>query len=73
MYIYNYYQLLEYYNNLEILCSIIILIIIGQILDYIIELIQFKKFVKKYYYVNINILIFTKNLIKEKVKKHDII
>lgn len=52
------------FNIIELLIFYILMLIIG----YIIEFIEFKKFAKEYYYININFFPFTYNLISKKIR-----
>lgn len=59
-----------YYNiNRNTLFMYAILFILGFVIDFIIELIKFKQFAKKYYDLDINLISFTKGLIYSKLKK----
>lgn len=64
-------MLYSYNVDIYVFIEIIILIVVGFIIDFIIELYSFKKFAKEKYNLNINLLIFTKELIK--AKKHKIL
>ncbi len=56
--------------NIMIWLYFTILLFIGIIGDFIIDLISFKRFAKKYYYIDINLFVFTKELIKSKKIRH---
>ena len=57
-----------YINNFQYLYIYLIIIAISLPIYYIKEFIEFKKFVKKYYYKDIKFISFTLNLIKHKIR-----
>lgn len=62
---------LENLKDIKTICFILIYLIIVIIINIIIDLIYFKIFAKKYYYTDINIILFLKELILDKIKRHN--
>lgn len=62
---------LDYLKDIKTIYFIIIYLIIGTIINIIIDLIDFKIFAKKHFYIDINIFLFLKELILSKIKRHN--
>lgn len=62
---------LDYLKDIKTIYFIITYLIIGIIFNVIIDLIDFKIFVKKHFYIDINIFLFLKELILSKIKRHN--
>lgn len=63
---------INYYNDTDFIYMFLIIFILGLIIDFIIDLIDFKIFAKKYYYKNINLFEFSICLICSKIKRHNV-
>lgn len=61
-----------YNYSFDYLILLLILMLIGVITQYFIDIVDFKKFAKKYYYLDINIFSFSIILLKYKLKKHEL-
>lgn len=60
---------INYFNNANDIYLFLIIFIVGLIIDFIIDLIDFKIFAKKYYYKDINLFKFSICLIYSKIKR----
>lgn len=63
---------MNYSYDLNCLIYLLILMLLGIIIEYFNDLIDFKIFAKKYYDFDINIFRFSIILLKYKLKKHEL-
>ncbi len=59
------------YDFFKVYLFMIVIVILGFIVEYIIKLLDFKKFAKENYDLDINVFIFTFQLICSKIKRHN--